>query len=60
MVCYVLLTKNPPKEAKYMQGVIALWSVYDVCHDMFGSLKMISFIIDAELNQEDWVNSNAV
>lgn len=36
-----------------VQGVTALWSVYDVCHDMFGSLKMISFIIDAELNQED-------
>lgn len=25
---------------------------------MFGSLRMISFIIDPELNQEDLVNSN--
>lgn len=36
-----------------IQGATALWSVYDVCHDMFGSLKMISFIIEAELKQED-------
>lgn len=58
MVYYVLLTENP-SEAENTR-CDSLWSVYVVCHDMFGSLKMISFIIDAELNQEDWVNSNAV
>lgn len=51
MVYYVLLTENPSEVENTRCD--SLWSVYVVCHDMFGSLKMISFIIDAELNQED-------
>lgn len=37
-----------------------LRSVQDIFHDMFGSLKMVYFIIDGELTHEDRVNSNVV
>lgn len=48
MVYYVLFIENLLEVENIRCD--SLWFVYVVCYDMFGSFKMILFIIDVEFN----------